>query len=253
MSKIKIAAQLYTVRNFCKNDADIAVTLKKISEIGYREVQVSGVTPSSWKELKNMCDANGLEIIVTHQGFDDFAYKLDDLIKRHHEMDCKYAGIGSMPRVYPRTAEGFKAFAQISSLWADKLAQEGIKFVYHNHSFEMVRCGDKTGLQIYYENSCGNVQGEIDTFWVAAGGGDPAQYIRMLKGRCDLLHFKDYAVDENDARIMCEIGEGNLNWREILKACGEVNVKWGIVEQDTCRRCPFESLKISYDNLMKMV
>ena len=88
MAKFKVAAQLFTVRDYCKNDADIAVTLKKISEIGYREVQVSGVTPSSWKELKRMCDANGLWVIVTHQGFDDFAHGMDALIATHHDMEC---------------------------------------------------------------------------------------------------------------------------------------------------------------------
>lgn len=46
MAKFSVAAQLFTVRDYCKNDADIAVTLKKISDIGYREVQVSGVTPA---------------------------------------------------------------------------------------------------------------------------------------------------------------------------------------------------------------
>ncbi|MFL7808595.1 MAG: sugar phosphate isomerase/epimerase, partial [Anaerolineae bacterium] len=51
---------------------------------------------------------------------------------------------------------------------------------------------------------------------------------------------------------MAEIGEGNLNWPAILAACAEAGVEWYAIEQDICRRDPFESLKISYDNLRQM-
>jgi sugar phosphate isomerase/epimerase len=52
--------------------------------------------------------------------------------------------------------------------------------------------------------------------------------------------------------IMAEIGEGNLNWPEVLKACREAGVQWYIVEQDFCQRDPFESLGISLKNLRGM-
>ena len=39
----QLAAQLYTVRDFCKTAADLAATAKKIREIGYPAVQVSGI------------------------------------------------------------------------------------------------------------------------------------------------------------------------------------------------------------------
>ena len=39
---MEIGAQLYTVRDFCKTPEDFAETLKKVADIGYRTVQVSG-------------------------------------------------------------------------------------------------------------------------------------------------------------------------------------------------------------------
>ena len=48
---MEIGAQLYTVRDYAKTTEDFAETLKKIADIGYRIVQVSGtcgyVTKSS--------------------------------------------------------------------------------------------------------------------------------------------------------------------------------------------------------------
>jgi len=50
-----------------------------------------------------------------------------------------------------------------------------------------------------------------------------------------------------------EIGEGNLNWTAILDAAKKGGVEWYLVEQDRCYdRDPFESLAISYRNLVKM-
>jgi hypothetical protein len=53
-------------------------------------------------------------------------------------------------------------------------------------------------------------------------------------------------------QIMAEVGEGNLNWETILKACETAEVEWYAVEQDICQRDPFESLAISYNNLHAM-
>jgi len=51
---------------------------------------------------------------------------------------------------------------------------------------------------------------------------------------------------------MAEVGEGNLDWEEIIKASEEAGVEWYLVEQDVCRRDPFESLAISFRNLNRM-
>lgn len=39
---MRIGAQLYTVRDFCKTLEDFSETLKRIADIGYTTVQVSG-------------------------------------------------------------------------------------------------------------------------------------------------------------------------------------------------------------------
>ena len=41
--KMILGAQLYTVRDFMKNEEDFARTMDKIAAIGYKYVQVSGI------------------------------------------------------------------------------------------------------------------------------------------------------------------------------------------------------------------
>ena len=54
---MKIGAQLYTLRDYCKTLEDFSETLKKVADIGYTTVQVSGTCAyeADWlaEQLKN--------------------------------------------------------------------------------------------------------------------------------------------------------------------------------------------------------
>ena len=51
---------------------------------------------------------------------------------------------------------------------------------------------------------------------------------------------------------MAEIGEGNLDWADVLFACARSGAELLIVEQDICRRDPFESLAVSRRGLERL-
>ncbi len=264
MSHSKLAAQLYTVREFCKTLADLKTSLKKIREIGYTAVQVSGIGPIPHEDVKAVVDELGLSICITHIGFDDLQNKLDAVIAQHRLWQCPNVAVGSMPGSYRQEGEaGFHRFAQDAAAIGKRLADAGLTFSYHNHSFELVRFGPpapgvKTGLDIIYDESDPRyLKAEIDTYWIQHGGGDVVAWIRRMNGRMPVIHFKDMAIqlaegDFHGRQTMAEVGAGNLNWPGILAASAEAGVEWYAVEQDVCQRDPFESLKISYDNLRAM-
>jgi len=252
MAKSAIAAQLYTVRDFMKTPTDIAASLKKVRALGYEAVQLSGHGPIPDVELKKMVDDAGLTICATHTSYELIRDEPQAVIEQHKLFECKHVAIGGLPGEY-RGAEGYTRFAKEASQAVKKLADAGFIFSYHNHSFELEKYGNRTGLQILYEESDPRLfNSEIDTYWVQHGGGDPAAWIRKLKGRAYIVHLKDMAIKGNQQRF-AEVGEGNLNWQAILEACKEAGTEWYIVEQDLCyERDPFESLGISLKNLKKM-
>jgi len=249
MAKTMIAAQLYTIRDFMKTPDDMAKSLKKIKGIGYDAVQLSGNGPIDDKELKKLLDDNGLIVAATHIGYETIRDNPEKVIEQHSILECKHVAIGGLPGDY-RSGEGFLKFAKEASVAVKNLYDAGFDFSYHNHSFELEKFGDRTGLQILYEESDPKYfLSEIDTYWVQHGGGDPAAWIKKLKGRATLVHFKDMAMKGGQQRF-AEIGEGNLNWPAILDACKYAGTEWMIVEQDVCyERDPFDSLAISLKNI----
>ncbi len=250
MSHPVLAAQLYTLREYTQTAGDFAESMRKVREMGYTAVQVSGIGPISPKEVKHIVLENGLDICITHIGFDLLIGDLPAVIEEHHLWNCRHVAVGSMPANYRDAGEeGFRTFAKEATEVGRKLHDAGLTFSYHNHSFEFERFGKQTGLDILYaESDPRYLQAELDTYWVQHGGGDPAQWIRRMKGRMPVVHLKDMVIVHGQ-QAMAEIGEGNLNWPAILDACREAKVEWYAVEQDICRRDPFESLAISYRNL----
>jgi sugar phosphate isomerase/epimerase len=248
-----LAAQLYTVREFTQTAGGLSASLKTVRDIGYSAVQISAIGPIPDAEVKAMVDDLGLTICNTHVRpssalWDD----LDSVIAQHNLWKCKHVAIGSMPNEYRDGEDGFRRFAQDANGIGEKLHAAGLTFSYHNHSFEFVRFGNRTGLDIIYEESDPRyLQAEIDTYWVQHGGGDPADWCRRMKGRMPVVHLKDMVILDGK-QVMAEVGEGNLNWPAVLDACQEAEVEWYAIEQDICQRNPFESLRISYENLKKM-
>ncbi|MCL2741872.1 MAG: sugar phosphate isomerase/epimerase [Oscillospiraceae bacterium] len=251
MDKRKIAAQLYTVREFTKTPKGVAETFAKVRDLGYKAVQVSGMGPIDPMELKKIADGNGLRICATHIGYGDLTERLPSVIENHRLWGCRYVGLGAMPGEFQKGGQaGYAEFAKRMSGTAVKLAEAGLSFVYHNHDFEFRRFGGLTGLDVIFAESDPKAfNAELDTYWVQAGGASPAAWIRKLKGRMDVVHLMDMVINGEGKRVMAEIGEGNLDWPDILKACAEIGIEWYIVEQDDCYRDPFESLGISLKNL----
>ena len=249
----KIAAQLYTVRQACQTAADFAETVRKVADMGYESAQLSGHSAEiSDEQIKEACDAAGLAICATHVPFEMMRDDLEGTVAMHRLFDCRYAGIGGAPRDAQESAETWSAFAREASEVAKAMAEHGLVFVYHNHSHELAKFGERTALQILLEDGDPEYfMFEPDTYWLQHGGASPVAWLRLMGKRAPVVHFKDMAMRGRE-QLFAEIGEGNLDWPGILAAAKEAGVVWYLVEQDVCQRDPFESLAISLRNLKAM-
>ncbi|AIQ74295.1 sugar phosphate isomerase/epimerase [Paenibacillus odorifer] len=250
MNRSTIAAQMYTLRDFTKTAEDLRSTFQKVSAMGYEAIQISAIGPIDPKLVKEYADESGLAICATHVSWDRLTNDLDALAAEHKLWNCKNIGLGSLPEIFRTGQEGYREFAKLMSDIAVTLKdQHDLQFVYHNHDFEFERFDGMTGMEILLTESDPAVGFELDLYWVQAGGGSPAEWIRKVAGRMQVVHLKDMAI-VNRKQIFAEIGEGNMNYKEIINVCRETGVEWFVVEQDVCRRDPFESLEISLRYLL---
>jgi sugar phosphate isomerase/epimerase len=253
MKTAQIAAQLYTLRDHCKTAPDLAASLAKVAAIGYRAVQISGVGPIPPAEIRRIAADHGQVICATHESGKTICEEPQAVIDRLGALGCT-ATAYPFPHVPIGTLDEVKALAAQLDRAGDALRRAGMVLTYHNHAHEFRRVAGKTVLQWIYDlTDSRNLQGEPDTYWVAMGGQDPAEWCTRLHGRLPLLHLKDFMIDAENKATMCEVGNGNLNWPAIVRAAETSGCPWYIVEQDRCPADPFDSLRQSWQYLTRHI
>ena len=249
MKKAQIAAQLYTLRDYLKTPGGVDRSFARLREIGFEAVQVSGVAAEP-AVVKKYADANGLVICATHEGGDVILGTPEKAIEKLDLYGCRHTAYPCPFEYqvvdYATTVE----FAQALNAAALKFASAGKTLSYHNHNLEFRKVDGHRIIDLIYDHAP-DLKIEIDTYWVQMGGCDPVEYVSRYPGRQPIFHLKDFGVVYPRTSIMVPVGSGNLNWNRIIPAAEASGVEWFIIEQDTCQKDEFESLKDSFDYLVK--
>ena len=244
---MRYAAQLFTVRDFCRTGSDLHETLRKIADLGYEGVQVSAVdaflTEVSAEQLRVWLDDLDMKCCATHRPWERFVNNLDEEIDIHKTLGCKVLGLGMAPK------ECFEGGPTAWRNWlvkvneiVENLAAQDLFFGYHNHAIEFEKRDGERAFDILTSESSEEMRFILDTYWVVHAGADCVDWIQQLRGRLKVVHLKDKAVVGWETRY-APVGEGNLGWHSILPALEDAGTKWGVVEQDDCYgEDPFDCL-----------
>lgn len=244
---MEIGAQLYTVRAFMKTKEDLLETLKKIADIGYKNIQLSGACEVEGEWLDEALKNAGLKCVLTHNSREKLTTQAKELVEYHNKFGCDYLGLGQFSFPADALEEKYTEFVDTYRGVGENLAKMGKYFMYHNHAPEFQKIGGETIMQKIANDFAPEHLGfTLDTYWVQVGGGDAAWWLENLKGRVPVIHLKDYAFGQK----MAVIGEGNMNFDSIFKAAESAGTKYMLVEQDNCNgEDPFDCLKRSYEYL----
>jgi sugar phosphate isomerase/epimerase len=242
---MQIGAQFYTIRDFCKTPESLSESLKKIADIGYTTVQLSGTCPYDPQWMAQQLSKNGLRCVITHTAPQKLTEETEQVCRDHDILDCRYVGLGSYR--FDDAQYTVDSFLQTYLPVMDKLSGLGKYFMYHNHAMEFAKTEGKTILQQLAERTDSAKMGfTLDTYWVQVGGGDPAQWIERLSGRVPCIHLKDYSLGAK----MAVVGEGNINFDRVFEMAEKAGTQYMLVEQDNCNgEDPFDCLRRSYEFL----
>lgn len=250
-----LGLQLYTLRD--NIDKNLPSILNAVSKIGYKEVELFGPLydlPAA--ELRKMLADNGLTAPSGHFGYETLEEKLDYA----EELGLKYVICPMLPHDM-WNLDGFREASSQLNVWGADLRHRGIRFGYHNHNYEFKPLDDTTGFDIIAANTDPKlVCFELDCYWLAQAGLDPAATITKYADRVRLLHLKDLKPGfptslnlEEDAKHFTEVGAGKLDWKSILGAASSVGVEHQFVERDSGDLPALESSRISFNNLQKFL
>ena len=118
---MKIGAQLYTAHDLTKTLEGFSETLKRVADIGYTTVQVSGTCAYEPEWLAEELKKNGLTCGITHTPFDRMVSDTDKVIAEHTTFGCDYIGIGG----FFGGVEGMPKFIADATPVAEKMKAAG--------------------------------------------------------------------------------------------------------------------------------
>ncbi|MEG0901969.1 MAG: TIM barrel protein, partial [Clostridia bacterium] len=168
---MEYGVQTYTLRMYMQTEKDIAHSLKAIADMGYRNVQISGIGSITPFKLRALCDERNLRIVLTHSPEARIIADTEALIAEHKILGCRYIGLGAMSEKY-RSEAWIDRFAADFTTPAQKIADAGMRFMYHQHNFEFERLANgQTLMERLLEQMPTELMGvTADTYWLQAGG-----------------------------------------------------------------------------------
>lgn len=227
MKPIPISVQLYSLREEAAKD--FPAVLKSVADMGYVGVEFAGYHGMTPADLKKVLDDFGLEASSTHGGFPD-----EGNVGRIVEEAKLFGHTRHIAGFGPddcATLETTVAAAKRAQAAAELLKGTGVTFGLHNHWWEFDKDFDgRTPHEVLMEKAP-DVFAEVDTYWVAVGGGDAAGVVEKLGARAPLLHVKDGPVVKGEA--MTAVGAGKMDWGSVIGSAAD-STEWLVVELDSC-------------------
>ncbi len=284
----KVGIQLFSLPKSL--DTDLLSTIKMLSMMGYKELELFGPYPfsaasniESWKnigkmlgfsgsgyfgktaqEFRRILDDNGLTAPSAHTDIDTLMNSMDKLGEAAQTLGHKYVVLPSIPDAYRQTLDDYKRTADIFNKIGENAKKNGLKFGYHNHGYGHKPMEGVIPFDLLMQKTDPNlVFLEMDIFWTAAAGVNPIDYLEKYGNRYHSLHLKDmkekkvFSGDGNTSNQWFELfpqmttaGDGVMDLKNILKKSQNLGIKHFFVEQDLVVQ-PEIALKRSIDFLKK--
>lgn len=219
---MKIAVQLYSVRDCIKNGDDLLKILADVKALGYDGVEFAGFWGLDADVIKARLDEVGLVCVGAHMGLNDFtAENMAGTLAAAKTLGTPRIGVGGAPH---KTVAECTETGSILGAADEVFSRDGINVYYHNHCEEFVATEDGT-LPIDILKSYCHLQ--IDSYWSFFAGADNYKLITENKDRIVSLHVKD-GIDGHPMAL----GEGNCDIPTVLRAAKDAGIEWLVVEND---------------------
>ncbi|MCI8852467.1 MAG: sugar phosphate isomerase/epimerase [Lachnospiraceae bacterium] len=252
MIELPVAAQVYSVRK--EAEKDFEGTMERLARMGYEGVELVSLYGREPKELRACLDSLGLKAVSAHVPLGEFDRDLEGTVQAYEELGCSYLAIPWMDAGRRGDPGRFQETLDYFPVMRARCQKAGIQVCYHNHSYEFERTdtGEYWLDLLYRSVAPEDLAAQLDLCWVKVSGVDPVEYLKKYRGRCPIIHLKDF-IRNKDHLDQMPLGEGEMDWKAIFSQLEDSQVQWLVVEQD---EHPYgdsmENMKKSIDYIRKI-
>lgn len=207
--------------------------LSMLSVLGFTDVQTSHDQYDDVPYLKDCFAEAGMTCVSGMFRFDMFEGDAMRVISAASALDMQLVAAPWLDEdKRPTDAEGWKSVHDVLAGFRDRIEGAGLRFAWHNHDFEFVRCQDGSmGIEHLLGDDIDLV---ADLAWIQMAGEDPAAWLRRYAGRIPAVHVKDLAPLGAAPEQMgfSDVGQGIMDWPGLWDLMNELEVPLRTAEHD---------------------
>jgi sugar phosphate isomerase/epimerase len=234
-----VGMELWTYRQ--EANRDLPGTLAMLRKAGFRDIETASFYGRDAATFRRLLDQAGLTCSSLIADYDRLSKDLDGVIRDAKTAGASYILTSGIPHRGELTEDDVKRAAAAFNAWGARTAAAGIQFGYHPHGFEFVQTPTETLFDVLAaETKPDLVTFELDTFWFAIAGADPASFLERYPHRFRLVHLKDMAKGTPRSgsgsaadNASVAVGSGVLRWPEILRAARAAGVVRYYIEDES--------------------
>lgn len=219
--------QLYTVRGSMAEDP--LATLTAISSMGFGAVEFAGFHGVAPTQLRAWLDDLGLTAPAGHVSPQDLRDEPERLVEEAAILGHEYLVLPWLSEDDRRTADQYRAWAEVLNRAGELGKAAGIRAAYHNHEFEFETVDGEMPLQLLLERTDpALVDFELDFFWATKAGLKVGDVLGWAPERFTMAHIKDMSADGE----MVDVGTGVIDFAGLLSSEVAQSIRHPFVEHD---------------------
>jgi sugar phosphate isomerase/epimerase len=216
--------------------------LDKVRDWGFKYVEVAGTYGMTPVDFKAELDKRGLVPIGSHFPYDRLRDDIGGVIREAKELGLIYVGCAWIGHQAPFDEKQCRAAAEVFNRAGKALAEQGMKFYYHNHGYEFYPHGQGTLFDLLMaETDPQCVYFQMDVLWTVFPGQDPAKLLQKYPDRWLLLHLKDLKkgvptgslAGHTELTNDVALGTGQVDWPALFRASQKAGVKYYFIEDES--------------------
>lgn len=253
-----LGLQLWSVRE--QMAEDVPGTLAWVRQQGFTEVELAGTQGLTPEQFRQELDRAGLRATAMHAPYERLRDSIEVVFAEAKTLGASDVGIAWIPHEGSFTPEMARQTAVDFNRFGQAAREQGLRFYYHNHGYEFEPAADGTiPLDVLMqETDPETVFYEMDVFWTAHPGANPAEILRKYPNRWKLMHVKDMAQGTPvgdfsggaPAETQVPVGTGQIDYTAILAAAEEVGVDKYYVEDESTD--PQANIPLTLDYLQQV-
>ena len=236
---MKIGIQVSSLKPLLLDGDQVKTAFGKLRDLGCGVVQLQWIDPAV--PLETIAEAaRGMASVGTQDFYEVVRQNFEYYVNLNRLTNGKWLCVSRIPERL-KSQEGLGDFVEELRQMQKKLDAFGQKLCFHPVSADFTAVPGMDAVQWILEQMP-ELEICLDLYHLNRNCDDMPGFLRRYAGRVCMVHFKD-AMDGK----LVPAGQGETNWKGVVRACLETGVPYGFAEQETWDRDPYQCLKEAVD------